>query len=105
MRGMTRGLFRHGWGTKISNTLTGGAHGWPWGPAVVAVAVVPVAAVPVGSVCTITTHRRCSATRRTRRRAFATALERRGPTVIDAVIDREAIAPVTRYDKVRDREL
>jgi hypothetical protein len=26
----------------------GGAHGWPWGPAVVAVAVVPVAAVPVG---------------------------------------------------------
>jgi acetolactate synthase-1/2/3 large subunit len=39
------------------------------------------------------------------RNAFAAALERRKPTVIDAVIDREAIAPVTRYDKVRDREL
>ena len=25
--------------------------------------------------------------------------------VIDAVIDREAIAPVTRYDKFREREL
>ena len=33
------------------------------------------------------------------------SLERRGPTIIDAVIDREAIAPVTRYDKVREREL
>ena len=32
-------------------------------------------------------------------------LERRGPTIIDAVIDRDAIAPVTRYDRVRDREL
>jgi acetolactate synthase-1/2/3 large subunit len=38
-------------------------------------------------------------------RALADALERRAPTVIDAVIDREAIAPVTRYDKVRVREL
>jgi hypothetical protein len=48
--------------------LTGGAHGWPWGPAAVAVAVVPVAAVPVGSVCTITTHHRCLATQSIRRR-------------------------------------
>ena len=32
-------------------------------------------------------------------------LERHGPTIIDAVIDREAIAPVTRYDRVRVREL
>ena len=39
------------------------------------------------------------------RQAFADGLERRGPTIIDAVIDREAIAPVTRYDRVRDREL
>jgi acetolactate synthase-1/2/3 large subunit len=38
-------------------------------------------------------------------RALAHGLERRGPTVIDAVIDREAIAPVTRYDRVRVREL
>jgi acetolactate synthase-1/2/3 large subunit len=38
-------------------------------------------------------------------RALARALERRGPTVIDAVIDREAMAPVTRYDRVRIREL
>jgi acetolactate synthase-1/2/3 large subunit len=38
-------------------------------------------------------------------RALAQGLERRGPTVIDAVIDREAIAPVTRYDRVRVREL
>lgn len=38
-------------------------------------------------------------------RALAEGLERRGPTIIDAVIDREAIAPVTRYDKVRVREL
>jgi acetolactate synthase-1/2/3 large subunit len=37
--------------------------------------------------------------------ALAQGLERRGPTVIDAVIDREAIAPVTRYDRVRVREL
>jgi acetolactate synthase-1/2/3 large subunit len=37
--------------------------------------------------------------------ALAQALERRGPTVIDAVIDRDAIAPVTRYDRVRIREL
>ena len=33
------------------------------------------------------------------REALAVALERRAPTVIDAVIDREAIAPVTRYDR------
>lgn len=39
------------------------------------------------------------------RRAFAEGLERRGPTIIDAVIDRQAMAPVTRYDRVRDREL
>ncbi len=39
------------------------------------------------------------------REALAVALERRAPTVIDAVIDREAIAPVTRYDAVRVREL
>jgi acetolactate synthase-1/2/3 large subunit len=38
-------------------------------------------------------------------RAFAHGLERRAPTIIDAVIDREAIAPVTRYDRVRIREL
>lgn len=38
-------------------------------------------------------------------RALAEGLERRGPTIIDAVIDREAIAPVTRYDRVRIREL
>jgi acetolactate synthase I/II/III large subunit len=38
-------------------------------------------------------------------RALAQGLERRGPTVIDAVIDRDAIAPVTRYDRVRVREL
>ena len=37
--------------------------------------------------------------------ALADALQRRGPTIIDAVIDREAIAPVTRYDRVRVREL
>jgi acetolactate synthase-1/2/3 large subunit len=37
--------------------------------------------------------------------ALAIGLERRGPTVIDAIIDREAIAPVTRYDRVRIREL
>jgi acetolactate synthase-1/2/3 large subunit len=39
------------------------------------------------------------------RQALAQGLERRAPTVIDAVIDREAIAPVTRYDRVRVREL
>ncbi len=39
------------------------------------------------------------------REAFAEALDRRAPTVIDAVIDREAMAPVTRYDRVRVREL
>ncbi len=38
-------------------------------------------------------------------RALAVGLERRGPTIIDAVIDRDAIAPVTRYDRVRVREL
>ncbi len=38
-------------------------------------------------------------------RALAVGLERRGPTIIDAVIDRSAIAPVTRYDRVRIREL
>lgn len=37
--------------------------------------------------------------------ALDCGLERRGLTVIDAVIDREAIAPVTRYDRVRVREL
>ena len=39
------------------------------------------------------------------KRALAQGLERRGPMVIDAVIDRDAIAPVTRYDRVRVREL
>ncbi len=39
------------------------------------------------------------------RTALAEGLARRGPTIIDAVIDREAIAPVTRYDRVRVREL
>jgi thiamine pyrophosphate-dependent acetolactate synthase large subunit-like protein len=39
------------------------------------------------------------------RRALTRALKGDGPTVIDAVIDREAIAPVTRYDTVRSREL
>ena len=39
------------------------------------------------------------------RRALAVGLERRAPTIIDAVIDREAMAPVTRYDRVREREL
>jgi acetolactate synthase I/II/III large subunit len=38
-------------------------------------------------------------------RALAQGLERRVPTVIDTVIDREAMAPVTRYDSVRQREL
>jgi acetolactate synthase-1/2/3 large subunit len=39
------------------------------------------------------------------RDAFRTALGRNRITVIDAVIDRKAIGPVTRYDAVRDREL
>lgn len=38
-------------------------------------------------------------------RALAHGLKRSGPTIIDAVIDRDAIAPVTRYDRVRIREL
>src|SRR5262245_42329374 len=46
--------------------LTGSAHGWPWGSAVVPVAAA--AAALVGSVCVITTHRRCLATRSIRRR-------------------------------------
>jgi acetolactate synthase-1/2/3 large subunit len=37
--------------------------------------------------------------------ALAAGFERRAPTIIDAVIDREALAPVTRYDRVREREL
>ena len=37
--------------------------------------------------------------------AFALALKRQGPTVIDAIIDRDALGPVTRYDRVRVREL
>ena len=37
--------------------------------------------------------------------ALTQGLARRGPVVIDAVIDREAIAPVTRYDRVRVRDL
>jgi acetolactate synthase-1/2/3 large subunit len=37
--------------------------------------------------------------------ALGEALQRRGPTVIDAIIDCDAIAPVTRYDRVRIREL
>lgn len=39
------------------------------------------------------------------RQALAIGLERRAPTIIDAIIDREAMAPVTRYDRVREREL
>ncbi|HEX5466556.1 MAG TPA: thiamine pyrophosphate-binding protein [Candidatus Limnocylindrales bacterium] len=39
------------------------------------------------------------------RQALAVAGERRGPTIIDAVIDRDALGPVTRYDRVRTREL
>jgi acetolactate synthase-1/2/3 large subunit len=39
------------------------------------------------------------------RTALAAGFERRGPTIIDAMIDREALGPVTRYDRVRDREL
>ena len=37
--------------------------------------------------------------------ALLHGLKRNGPTIIDAVIDRDAIAPVTRYDRVRIREL
>ena len=37
--------------------------------------------------------------------ALAQGLKRSGPTIIDAVIDRESKAPVTRYDRVRIREL
>lgn len=39
------------------------------------------------------------------RAALDVAFERRGPTIIDAMIDREALGPVTRYDRVREREL
>jgi acetolactate synthase-1/2/3 large subunit len=39
------------------------------------------------------------------REAFSCGLERRGLTVIDALVDREALGPVTRYDRVREREL
>lgn len=39
------------------------------------------------------------------RDAFARGLERKTPTLIDVVIDRDAMAPVTRYDRVREREL
>jgi acetolactate synthase-1/2/3 large subunit len=39
------------------------------------------------------------------RHALAVGLERRAPTIIDAVIDRDALGPVTRYDRVRIREL
>jgi acetolactate synthase I/II/III large subunit len=39
------------------------------------------------------------------RAAVAVGLERRAPTIIDGIIDRGAIAPVTRYDRVRVREL
>ena len=42
---------------------------------------------------------------RVRPTRWPTGLTRSGPTIIDAVIDREAIAPVTRYDRVRIREL
>ena len=39
------------------------------------------------------------------RDAFRDGLRREKVTVIDAIIDRDAIGPVTRYDKVRDREI
>ncbi|HXG40153.1 MAG TPA: thiamine pyrophosphate-dependent enzyme, partial [Candidatus Limnocylindrales bacterium] len=39
------------------------------------------------------------------RAAFRNALRRERLTVIDALIDRRAIGPVTRYDRVREREL
>jgi len=37
--------------------------------------------------------------------ALRSALSDERTTVIDALIDRDAIAPVTRYDALRDREL
>ena len=37
--------------------------------------------------------------------AFAKALQSDSVTVIDALIDKDAIGPVTRYDSVREREL
>jgi acetolactate synthase-1/2/3 large subunit len=39
------------------------------------------------------------------RQALASSFEGRGPSVIDVVIDRDAIPPATRYDAVRTREL
>jgi acetolactate synthase-1/2/3 large subunit len=39
------------------------------------------------------------------REAFAIGLERKRLTIIDAIIDRDAIGPVTRYETVRAREL
>ena len=42
---------------------------------------------------------------RVSRMSVCEALRREKVTVIDAIIAREAIGPVTRYDKVRDREL
>ncbi len=39
------------------------------------------------------------------RAALRQALASRRPVVIDAVIDKAAIAPVTRYDAVRERQL
>jgi acetolactate synthase-1/2/3 large subunit len=39
------------------------------------------------------------------RSALRAGLERRKIPIIDAFLEREAIAPVTRYDKVRTREL
>jgi acetolactate synthase-1/2/3 large subunit len=37
--------------------------------------------------------------------ALATAFDGSGPMIIDAIIDREAAGPVTRYDAIRAREL
>jgi len=39
------------------------------------------------------------------RAALRQALRADGPVVIDALVDKEAIAPVTRYDAIRQREL
>ncbi|MDR7555505.1 MAG: thiamine pyrophosphate-binding protein [Armatimonadota bacterium] len=39
------------------------------------------------------------------RQAFGRALAAGRPVVIDAIIDKDAIAPVTRYDAIREREL
>jgi len=39
------------------------------------------------------------------RHALTASFESRGPSVIDVVIDRDAIPPATRYDTVRTREL